>query len=172
MCHVTQSVPHLVQADSDMSTALSLVSSLSIAAAMLKHLKIPRKAMVAFLGMVVPPLCLLMLPGIIEERTLSKGTLRGAWRSVGLPLRWREQRVPKGRGLLLAEGCCWLCCALCAGHEVAEQVTNTPRWGAATPLVPRPESPICPCPCLAATTADRFYRIDRAQVSVGGEKQP
>lgn len=38
--------PHLVQADSDMSTALSLVSSLSIAAAMLKHLKIPRKAMV------------------------------------------------------------------------------------------------------------------------------
>lgn len=78
--------------------------------------------------MVVPPLCLLMLPGIIDEKAVSKSTLHGAWRSVGLPLRWREQRVPKGRGLLLAGGCCWLCCALCAGHGVAEQFTNTPWW--------------------------------------------
>uniref|UniRef100_A0A8C3C9M7 Diacylglycerol kinase n=1 Tax=Cairina moschata TaxID=8855 RepID=A0A8C3C9M7_CAIMO len=30
---------------------------------------------------------------------------------------------------------------------------------------PAQNHPICPCPCLAATTADRFYRIDRAQVS-------
>uniref|UniRef100_A0A8B9TJ43 Diacylglycerol kinase n=1 Tax=Anas platyrhynchos TaxID=8839 RepID=A0A8B9TJ43_ANAPL len=28
---------------------------------------------------------------------------------------------------------------------------------------PSQNHPICPCPCLAATTADRFYRIDRAQ---------
>lgn len=44
----------------------------------------------------------------------------------------------------------------------------TPRGGEQPPRsFPTQNHPICPCPCLAATTADRFYRIDRAQVSVG-----
>lgn len=128
---------------------------------MLEHPKVPRKAMASARHV-------LAFPGApylesSRRRWQAKACCTGAWWSVGPRgcLSGKENsRVLKGKGLLLVRGCSLLCRALHASFA-------TSWWQKAAISTSHTKNhSVSLCLFLTATTADRFYRIDRAQVSM------